>query len=120
MSGAQASSHVDQAEVCDDGSAVLQKNVFSFEIFVDNALVVEVAHALRDLLGDDDDFVHVKFIFSQMQVSVEGVALAQGGHYGQFGWLHAGAHEEDQVLVTGFPVNKDLNSQRLQLASQLT
>ena len=31
-----------------------------------------------------------------------------------------GAHEEDQVLVTGFPENTDLYSQRLQLASQLT
>ena len=56
--------HIDQAEVCDDRPPVLQEDVLGFEIFVDNAFVVEVTHALRNLLCDDDDFVHVEFIFS--------------------------------------------------------
>ena len=64
VSGAQTSGHVDQPEVRDDGSPVLQENVLSFEIFVDNAFVVKVTHALRNLLSDNDDFVHVEFIFS--------------------------------------------------------
>ena len=108
MSRAQSPGNIDQPEVCDDGPAVLQENVFGFEIFVDDALVVEVAHSLGNLLPDDDDFVHVEFVFSQMQVSVESVPLTEGRHYRQLGRLHAGSHEQHKVLVTGFPEEKGI------------
>ena len=41
-----------------------------------------------------------------MQVSVESVPLTQGGHYSKLGRLHAGSHEQHQVLVTSFPEEK--------------
>ena len=62
MSGAQPLRHVDQPKVCDNGAPILQKYILSLEIFVHNALVVEVAHAQRYLLGDQDDFVHEKLV----------------------------------------------------------
>ena len=64
VSRAKSPGNIDQSKVCDDCSPVLQENVFGFEIFVDNAFVVKVTHALCNLLCDDDDFVHVEFIFS--------------------------------------------------------
>ena len=41
---------------------------------VDDAAVVEVAHALRDLLRDDDELVHGELVLAQVQVSVQRVA----------------------------------------------
>ena len=37
--------------------------------------MVEVAHALRDLLRDDDELVHGELVLAQVQVSVQRVAL---------------------------------------------
>ena len=69
-----------------------------------NPLVVEVAHALGNLLGDDDHFVHVEFVSPEVQVCVEGVALAQRSDDSQARWLHTGPHEQDQVFMPGFPI----------------
>ena len=96
MPGAEPPRHVDQSEVRDDGVAVLQEYVLRLEILfgwinyirivvfylfknritylVDDAAVVEVAHALRDLLRDDDELVHGELVLAQVQVSVQRVA----------------------------------------------
>ena len=72
---------------------------------MDNAPVVEVAHALGDLLCDQRAFVHRELVLPQMQSGVQSVALAQRSHDGQSGRLHTSSHEEDQVLVASFPEN---------------
>jgi hypothetical protein len=74
VTGAQPPCDVDEAKVCNDGVAVLQKDVFCFKIFVNDAAVVEVAHALRDLLGDDDELVHRELVLSEVEVRIQSVA----------------------------------------------
>ncbi len=74
LASAQTTRHVDEAKIGDDGATVLQENVLGLEILVDDALVVEIAHALGDLLSNDEDLVHWKLVLSQMQVGEEGVA----------------------------------------------
>ena len=49
-----------------------------------------------------------------MQVCVERVALAQRGDYGQPRRLHAGAHEEDEVLVPRLPEGGHVQPERLE------
>ena len=50
--GAKSPGDIDQAKVGDDGTPILQENILCLEILVDNAPVVEVAHALGYLLCD--------------------------------------------------------------------
>ena len=64
VSGAESPGDIHQAEVCDDCSSVLEEDVLGLQILVDNALVVEVAHALCDLLCDQDHFVHEELVFA--------------------------------------------------------
>ena len=66
MSGAESPRDIDEAKVSDDGSPILQEDIFGLEILVDNdndnnddndnhlvdnAPVVEITHALGDLLS---------------------------------------------------------------------
>ena len=73
MPGAEPPGHVDQPEVGDDGVAVLQEDVLGLEVLVDDAAVVEVPHALRDLLRDDHQLVHRELVLAQVQVRIQGV-----------------------------------------------
>ena len=93
--GAEPPGDVDQPEVGDDGVAVLQEDVLRLEVLrdkirgceeslstlrrtfylVDDAAVVEVAHALRDLLRDDHQLVHRELVLAQVQVRVQRVPL---------------------------------------------
>ena len=75
MPGAQPPRHVDQPEVGDDGVAVLEEDVLGLEVLVHDAPVVEVPHALRDLLRDDHQLVHRELVLAQVQVRVQGVPL---------------------------------------------
>ena len=103
MTRAESSGDIDEAKVGDDSSAILQENVLSLEILVDNAPVVEVAHPLGDLLGNQRALVHRELVLPQMQSGVESVAFTQRGHNGQPRGLHTSSHEQDQVLVASFP-----------------
>ena len=66
VSGAESPRDIDEAKVSDDGSPILQEDIFGLEILVDNdndnnddydthlvdnAPVVEITHALGDLLS---------------------------------------------------------------------
>ena len=112
VTGAESSGDIDQAKVSDDGTAVLQENVFCLEILVDNAPMVEVAHPLGDLLGDQRALVHRELVLPQMQCGVESVAFTQRGHYGQPRGLHTSSHEQDQVLVASFPEHECYEMER--------
>ena len=103
MTRAESSGDVDQAKVSDDGAAVLQENVLSLEILVDDAPVVEVTHPLGDLLGNQRALVHRELVLPQMQSGVESVALTQRGHNCKSRRLHTSAHEQDEVFVASFP-----------------
>ena len=70
LPGTKPASHVNKAEIRDDGAAIFQKNIFGFQVFVNNASVMQISHALANLLSNDDYFIHGELFLVQMQVCV--------------------------------------------------
>ena len=72
--GAEPPGDVDEAEIGNDCPSVFEEDVLGLEIVVDNALLVEVAHPVRNLLRDDHQLVHRELVLAQVQVRVQRVA----------------------------------------------
>ena len=74
MAGAEPSGDVNEAKVGDDGVAVLEEDVLRLQVLVHDAPVVEVAHALGDLLRHDDELVHRELVPPQVEMGVQRIA----------------------------------------------
>lgn len=68
---------------------------------VDDILRVQIAHALRDLLANDDNVTKIKFHarLEDMDMTVEGGALTPLGKNGK-GWLPHPPHEVEHIRMT--------------------
>ena len=79
---------------------------------MDDASGVQVAHALRDLPADVDDSVQVELFFALMKVRVQRMTLTVAGYNRQMRRLHAGAHKENQILMSSFSEHRNFGPKR--------
>lgn len=83
------------------------------EVAVDDALGVQVVHALRGLARDVDQLEHVEPLLEHVQQLVERGAVAPLRDDGQLG-LRAQAHEQQDVHVPRAPQQRHLVLERLE------
>lgn len=81
---------------------------FSYLILIKKFCFKSVSRYLSDLHGDRRSPVHVELLLHEMQYVIKRHPLAEAGHYGEPRRVHAGAHEQDQVLVTRLPERRQL------------
>ena len=92
-----------QTEVSDNRLATVNENILTTQVLVNHSFIMQVAHALGNLRGDVDCPVEIRFLVRFcMKVFVEAYAAAQAHDYGALGWLHARAHDQNQIGVPGF------------------
>lgn len=68
---------------------------------------------LRNLLCNYCCFIHVELVFSQMNVSVEGHALAQAGDNSKCWKFHTCTHKQHYILMTSFTKCSNLQEQSI-------
>ena len=79
---------------------------------MNDASSVQVAHALRDLSADVDDSSQIELFLAHVKMRVQRLTLTVAGHNRQVWRLHAGAHEENQILMSSLSEHRNFGSER--------